>query len=120
MSMLTPNTNLEPADAERRRGLRLVQARPVKVFDPISSRYVGGRTRDVSPTGLRLELPVSSLIQKGRLVHIHVGASGGPEGLAQRQGMMPARVVWIDRTRPGATLTVGVELVTRVAVANAA
>ncbi|HLL88744.1 MAG TPA: hypothetical protein VK324_05535, partial [Tepidisphaeraceae bacterium] len=45
------------AGSERRRGLRIRQARPVKVFEPTACRYFGGQTCDVSATGLRLELP---------------------------------------------------------------
>lgn len=125
---LDPSTDHADGDdgdsggGERRRGLRIAQRRPVKVFDPASARYLAGQTRDVSSTGLRLELPVSSPVSVGRLVHVHVGASAGPEGLAQRRGMVPARVVWIDR--PGdiadGRLTAGVELVTRVAALDAA
>lgn len=124
--LLEPAAPHDPAD--RRRGLRLAQSRPVKVFDPASSKYVGGQTRDVSPTGLRLELPAGSPVAPGRLVHVHVGVSDGPQGLAQRRGMVPARVVWVDRSRlanpaggrGGAVITVGVELVARMAVSDAA
>ena len=43
--------------AERRRGLRISQQRPVKVFEPSSARYFPGQTADISATGLRIELP---------------------------------------------------------------
>jgi hypothetical protein len=113
---------LEPGEkgSERRRGLRIRQNRPIKIFDPISSRYVGGQTQDVSASGLRLMVPSSAPIMPGRLVHVHVGVSAGPEGLAQRRGMMPARIIWIDRSEGGASMTAGVELVTRVAALGAA
>ncbi|MCS7034626.1 MAG: PilZ domain-containing protein [Phycisphaerae bacterium] len=119
MSIATESIDLTHDGAERRRGLRIRQNRPVKVFDPASARYVGGQTQDVSASGLRLKLPMSSPILPGRLVHVHVGISDGPEGLAQRRGMIPARVVWIDRSE-GASMTAGVELVTRAAAADAA
>lgn len=125
---------VEPPSGDRRVGLRLAQRRPVKVFDPVSSRYVGGQTRDVSPTGLRLELPVGAPVAPGRLVHVFVGVADGPQGLAQRHGMIPARVVWVDRSSAprveaavgrtigtGAatpTMTVGVELVARAAAVS--
>jgi hypothetical protein len=114
---------ISPAEtgSERRRGLRIRQNRPVKVFDPATAKYVAGHTEDVSTTGLRLELPISSPVAEGRLVHVHVGTSNGPEGLAQRRGMMPARIVWIDRSHGDAgRMTAGVELVTRVAALDAA
>jgi hypothetical protein len=106
--------------SDRRRGMRLVQNRPVKIYDPSSARYVAGRTQDVSPSGLRLELPVSSPLLPGRLVHVHVGVSAGAQGLAQRSGMIPARVVWIDRSSGDGSMTAGFELVARVAVMDAA
>jgi len=109
------------APDERRRGFRIRQERPIKVFDPESSKYVGGRTQDVSASGLRLELPIASPILPGRLVHVHVGVSQGLEGLAQRHGMLPARVVWIDRGDGGPNMTAGVEIVAGVlAAADAA
>jgi hypothetical protein len=119
MSIVTESLEKVDDASERRRGLRIRQSRPVKVFDPASARYVGGQTRDVSASGLRLELPVSSPIAPGRLVHVHIGVSMGPEGLAQRRGMIPARVVWVDRGE-GMSMTAGVELVARVAAADAA
>jgi hypothetical protein len=45
---------------ERRRGLRIAQNRPIKVYEPSIARYFGGQTQDVSATGLRIELPMSS------------------------------------------------------------
>jgi hypothetical protein len=116
----TPTTTIERSLSDRRRGMRMAQHRPVKVFDPSSSKYVGGHTQDVSPTGLRLELPVSSPLLPGRLVHVHVGVSEGAQGLAQRSGMIPARVVWIDRSAGGASMTAGFELVARVSMMDAA
>ncbi len=120
MNIVTEQPQQTDSADERRRGFRIRQSRPVKIFDPASSRYVGGQTQDVSLSGLRLELPVSSPILPGRLVHVHVGVSDGPEGLAQRRGMVPARVVWIDRSAGGPCMTAGVELVARVAAADAA
>ena len=83
---------------ERRRGLRIAQARPVKIFEHASNRYFPGQTMDVSATGLRIELPVSSPVRAGKLLSIHVGLSHAGETLANRRQMIPARVIWIDRT----------------------
>src|SRR5437763_38666 len=96
---------------ERRRGLRIRQARPVKVFEPTGSRYFGGQTEDISATGLRVELPLSATVRPGRLVNIHVGLSAQGEALANRRQMMSARVVWISRDpRLGqGKLTAGIE-----------
>ena len=38
----------ETLSLERRRGLRVWQSRPVKVFEPTLSRYYGGQTENVS------------------------------------------------------------------------
>jgi len=102
--------------AERRRGLRIRQNRPVKVFEPTSNRYLGGLTEDVSATGLRITLPVSSSVREGSLLNIHVGLSSSGEPLAHRRQMMPARVVWVERPkgliRP--QLQAGVELLSSI------
>jgi hypothetical protein len=101
--------------SERRRGLRIAQARPIKVFDPGVSRYFGGQTHDVSATGLRLELPANVPINTGKLLSIHVGLNGVGQPLANRRQMIPARVVWIDRSDEGsATLCAGVEFLASI------
>jgi hypothetical protein len=107
----------QPAGAERRRGLRVRQNRPIKVYEPSSHRYFGGQTEDVSATGLRVEMPVSTPVCEGRLVSIHVGLSNRGEALANRRQMMPARVVWVRRSsdRSQAKMMVGLELVASVA-----
>ncbi|HEX8523449.1 MAG TPA: PilZ domain-containing protein [Tepidisphaeraceae bacterium] len=83
--------------SERRRGLRIRQARPCKIFEPAASRYYGGQTADISATGLRIELPASAPITEGEILSIHVGPSATGSGLANRRQMMPARVVWVER-----------------------
>jgi hypothetical protein len=44
--------------------LRICQNRPIKVFEPSAARYIGGQTHDISATGLRIELPVSSAVRR--------------------------------------------------------
>ena len=102
---------------ERRRGLRIRQNRPVKVYEPSAGRYIGGQTEDVSATGLRIELPVSAPVRPGKLLTIHVGLSASGQGLANRRQMIPAKVVWIDRSRATRTgrMTAGVEFIASVA-----
>lgn len=102
---------------ERRRGLRIAQSRPVKVFEPSSARYIPGQTQDVSATGLRIELPVSSPVIEGKLLTIHVGLSNVGQSLANRRQMIPARVVWIDRSRASEsrTMTAGLEFLASIA-----
>jgi hypothetical protein len=102
---------------ERRRGLRIAQNRPIKVYEPSIARYFGGRTQDMSATGLRIELPMSSPVQRGKLLSIHVGVGGSGQPLANRRSMIPARVVWIDRdvTRTDGRMTAGVEFLASIA-----
>lgn len=120
------STTDERADAqtqerggERRRGLRIRQQRPVKIFEPIGARYFGGQTEDISATGLRIELPAFATVREGETLSIHVGVNHQGQALANRRQMIPARVVWVRRSgsrgnRPG-TIEAGVEFVTSIA-----
>ena len=102
---------------ERRRGLRIQQNRPIKVFEHTAARYFGGQTQDVSSTGLRLELPRSMPLRPGKLLSIHVGISAAGQPLANRRNMIPARVVWVNTpAQPEArTQAVGVEFMASIA-----
>lgn len=97
--------------AERRRSLRVRQARPVKVFHPAARRFLPGKTLDVSATGLRLELPLHSTIALGALLSVHVGLSQQGSSLANRRQMMPARVVWVRRDATDEPALAGLEFV---------
>ena len=107
----------EPGSTERRRGLRIRQNRPVKVYEPTTSRYFGGQTGDISVTGLRVELPAFAPVRVGEVLSIHVGLSESGETLANRRQMIPARVVWISRKRrqSACTLEAGVEFLASIA-----
>ena len=118
----TPNDVTQSAEkfpSERRRGLRIRQNRPVKVFEPMTSRYFGGQTADISSTGLRIELPAFMPVAEGTVVNIHVGLSEHGQPLANRRTMMPARIVWVDRpttiTKSQPRLMAGVEFVSSIA-----
>ena len=120
MLLNEPTMRLADGDVERRRGLRIAQSRSVKVFEPSVARYFGGRTADISSTGLRIELPIAAPLRPGKVLNIHVGVDPGAAGepLANRRSMIPARVVWVDRTQAGelrGTLTAGIEFVTSIA-----
>jgi hypothetical protein len=91
----------DDASADRRRGLRVRDERPVKVFEPAGARYYGGRTEDISATGLRIELPAWAPLQAGDELNIHVGLNGRGQTLANRRSMIPARVVWVHRASDG-------------------
>ena len=106
----------EDRGTERRRGLRIRTERPVKVFEPAASRYFGGQTADISTTGLRIELPAFAPISEGETLNIHV-SPGKTGALANRRQMMPARVVWVDRTNAIRTghIHAGVEFLASIA-----
>src|SRR5438874_13642519 len=84
--------------AERRRGLRIRQARPIKLYEPAGARYFGGQTEDISATGLRIELPASAPVLPGNVVNVHVGLNDTGRTLANRKSMLPAKIVWVDRS----------------------
>jgi hypothetical protein len=100
---------------DRRRAPRVEQARPVKVYEPAASRFFGGRTRNVSSTGIQVEFPSFVQLRPGRLVNVHIGIHEGGQPLANRRSMVPARVVWMNAD-PNAdgTLVVGLEFLTFV------
>jgi len=109
--------NGEADGRERRRGLRIRQTRPVKVFEPTVCRYFGGQTEDISATGLRVEMPASVPVRPGKLLKVHVGLSDAGSALANRRQMIPARVVWVDRTAQGGRgrVTCGLEFLASIA-----
>jgi hypothetical protein len=114
---VSSNRSSEAVPAERRRGLRIRQNRPIKVYEPTTSRFFGGQTCDVSSTGLRIELPASMPVVEGKVVSIHVGLNDRGQALVNRRGMMPAKIVWVDRSfgpdkRP--RLMAGVEFVASI------
>ena len=103
---------------ERRRGLRVRQHRPVKVYEATCARYFGGQTEDVSATGLRLELPLFAPVREGDTLNLHIGLNEQGQGLANRRQMLPARVVWVRRDAGSARagrLVAGVEFLANIA-----
>jgi hypothetical protein len=107
----------EAVPSERRRGLRIAQHRPVKVHEPLSGRFFAGQTCDISSTGLRIELPASLPVVEGSVISIHVGLNDRGQALVNRRAMMPARIIWAERTtgedqRP--RLMAGVEFVASI------
>jgi hypothetical protein len=100
---------------ERRRGLRIRQNRPIKVFEPTLGRYFGGQTEDISATGLRIELPMSTPVREGKLLNIHVGLDAAGQTLANRRHMLSARVIWIDRASHRTKMFAGIEFLASVA-----
>lgn len=107
--------DLDDSHCERRRGLRVRQARPIKVYEPTGARYFGGRTEDISATGLRIELPASAALRPGKLLSVHVGLDRGGTMLANRRSLIPARVVWVDRGESMAWAVAGVEFLASTA-----
>jgi hypothetical protein len=114
-SVGTEGESNEEMGSERRRGLRIEQNRPIKVLDSMAGRFFGGQTRDVSATGLKIELPLHATVRKGEMLSIHVGLNNTGEALANRRQMIPARVVWVSRASFEAKfLTAGVEFSTTI------
>jgi len=108
----------EAVPSERRRGLRIQQNRPLKVYEPTSARYFGGQTCDISSTGLRIELPPSMPVIEGKVVTIHVGLNERGQALANRRTMIPAKIVWVDRSVDASNrprVMAGVEFVASIA-----
>src|SRR5882724_4600925 len=111
----------ESSGLERRRGLRITQQRPIKVFEPTSCRYFPGETADISATGLRVQMPISAPLRPGRTLNVHVGLSNSGEALANRRQMIPARVVWVrnaqtaDGGSSAKTVTLGLEFIAGIA-----
>ncbi|HEY0009783.1 MAG TPA: PilZ domain-containing protein [Tepidisphaeraceae bacterium] len=95
--MLQFQESFTPEVAERRRGLRILQDRPVKVFEPAIARFLNGRTRDVSSTGLQLTFDTDLGLRPGRLINIAVGCEAGGGPLVNRRSLITACIVW---TRP--------------------
>lgn len=100
---------------ERRRGLRVRERRPVKIYEPGVARYFGGQTEDISATGLRIELPAWATLRVGETLTIHVGLNGRGQTLANRRTMIPARVVWVHREQDKTPrMEVGVEFLNNI------
>lgn len=107
---------------DRRRAGRVVQERPVKVYEPYASRFFGGRTIDVSSTGMKLSFPAWVQMNIGRVINVHVGLAVGGQPLANRRSMIPARVVWMNVPPAGEThqgVTVGIEFLTGITASAA-
>jgi hypothetical protein len=96
---------------ERRCSTRVRISRPIRVIDLIIGRHAAGRSRDVSSTGMKVEIPATNGIQEGDTIQVDVGTLAGVGPLFGRPRVIPARVVWIRREskmlRP--MLTAGVE-----------
>lgn len=118
MLTLSQPTECDMQTSERRRGLRIAQSRPVKVYDGVCGKYFGGQTEDVSATGLRIEMPLFAPVRPGDLLHVFVGLGESGQALANRRQMLPARVVWVNRDasrRPGRVVA-GVEFLVGIGI----
>ena len=102
-------------NSERRRGLRIRQQRPVKVYEPRTSRYYPGQTADISASGLRLTLPLSTPIIAGNTISLHIASNCS---FAARRHMVEAKVVWMHRDER--SVLVGLELLSTAAIQSSA
>ena len=108
---------------ERRTGSRVKIARPIRVVELSTGRHIAGRSRDVSSTGMKIEIHASDHVREGDIVRVDVGTLSGIGPLLTRPRIIPARVVWIRREnkllRP--LITAGVEFeIEREALVNVA
>lgn len=108
---------------ERRTGSRVKIARPIRVVELSTGRHIAGRSRDVSSTGMKIEIHASDHVREGDTVRVDVGTLSGIGPLLTRPRVIPARVVWIHREqkllRP--LITAGVEFeIEREALVNVA
>jgi hypothetical protein len=110
------DSELSDDGRERRRDVRVMEKRPVKVYDAAAAKYFGGQTEDISSTGLRLELPAFSPIEEGDTLSIHVGLNRQGESLANRRQMIPAKVVWVNRQdrRINGRIEAGIEFLSNI------
>jgi hypothetical protein len=63
---------------------------------------------------LRIELPASAAVRPGNIVNVHVGLNESGQTLANRKGMIPAKIVWIDRS-DRTRVTAGIEFIASIA-----
>ncbi len=103
---------------ERRRGLRIKQQRPVKVYEPRTSRYFPCQTADISLSGLRLSLPLSTPIIADNTLCLHVASAHSNCDLVSRRQMIEAKVIWMYRDKT--QLMAGLELVSTAAIQSSA
>lgn len=97
---------------ERRRGLRIKQERPLKIYEPRSSRYYPGQTADISLSGLRVTLPNFTPLIPGSTLCLHIAHA--TSALASKHQMIQAKVIWTQRDET--QLTAGLELVSTAAI----
>jgi len=71
-------------DGDRRRHPRLQVERPCKIYDPQSDKYFAGNTRDLSESGLLIDVPRVLELKPGDRVHVGVA-------MKRRQGLLLAK-----------------------------
>lgn len=112
----TPVERSDRMAIDRRRGLRVSNRRPVRLYEPLANQYIPGWTRNIGSTGLCIELPTFVKVRPGRVITLHVGVSTTGHPLANRRSMIPARVVWtrIEQDEQGEHLIAGVEFLASI------
>lgn len=82
---------------DRRHGSRVRLSRPVRVIDLQSGRHIAGKSRDISHSGIRVEIPLANNVRVGETIYVDVGTLSGIGPLARRPRVIPGRVVWVER-----------------------
>jgi hypothetical protein len=71
--------------------------RPCKVFHSATGRYLPGRTRDLSRSGVLIELGPGPAFIPGEPVRVGMGGAA----LLEEGDLVAARVVWSEASRDG-------------------
>jgi hypothetical protein len=92
----------EGTGGDRRRHERRAVDQPAKVFHRGSWRYIAARTRDLSDSGVLLELPSDRPVAVGDMIDVALGRSG--VGVLRSDEFVWARVVRVEPSSRGGTL----------------
>ena len=111
LTLLNGRPSPTESNPERRRGLRIKQERPVKLYEPRTARYYPGQTADISASGLRLSLPLATPLIPGHTLCLHIASNSS---FASKRQMIEAKVIWTHRTDQ--SLFAGVELLPTAAI----
>ncbi len=99
-------------DTDRRRHARTNLARPCKLFDPRSGKYIPGTVWNLSDGGAYLEVSQSIQPEQGDSFYLGIAVKRRP-GLLQRDEMFRARVVRSQQSSDG-RFTLGVQFTDRL------
>ncbi len=103
-------------ETDRRAHERMNLARPCKLFDPRSRKYVPGTIWNLSDGGALIEVNRPICPDLGELLYLGI-ALKRRQGILLRDEMCPARVVRLKRTVDGRS-TLGIQFTDRLTEAS--